>query len=135
VIVFPKSYPQLQAPFAEDAILTVKGRVRIKERRGAVIGEEGVSEPTVAAAEVIPFKRPAAAASANGWHVTVQRRDQIDALARLLKASPGPVPVILHQGNAHRRMSVGIASGRSVRADLESIFSRTGVREGPVQLG
>ncbi|MBV9646402.1 MAG: DNA polymerase III subunit alpha [Candidatus Eremiobacteraeota bacterium] len=134
VIVFPKSYAQLQAPFVPDAIVAVKGRMRLKERRGAVIGEEGTLEPTVAVSEVIPVKQDASEAQATAWHVVAERREQIDALARLLEASPGPVPIVVHHGSVHRRMSAGIANNAFIRNELESIFSRSGVREGPVRL-
>jgi DNA polymerase-3 subunit alpha len=132
LIVFPKSYPQLQAAFVTDAIVTVKGRLRTRERRGALPGDEAPLETTIAVNEVLPFKRRAAGHAPTAWHVTALRREQVDALARLLDESPGEVPVVLHAGDSERRMPLGIANAVYVRNELEAIFSRAGVREGPV---
>ena len=129
LIVFPKSYQPLQASFVPDAIVTVKGRVRTRERRGAVAGDENAVELSVAVNEIAAFKRGAMQAAPAEWHVTVERRDQIDALARLLDESPGPVPIVLHAGDNMRRMPKGVANAVYVRAELEAIFSRQGVRE------
>ena len=136
-IVFPKTYPQIQAAFVEDTIVTVKGRLRTRERRGAAAtaagGDDAQPELTVAVSDVTPFQRYEPPPAANAWHVTAERREQIDALAQLLEGSPGPVPVVLHVGGGSRRMAVGISNGVFVRNSLEEIFSRSGVREGPVQ--
>ena len=136
-IVFPKTYPQIQAAFVEDTIVTVKGRLRTRERRGAAAtaagGDAAQPELTVAVSDVTPFQRYEPPPAANAWHVTAERREQIDALAQLLEGSPGPVPVVLHVGGGSRRMAVGISNGVFVRNSLEEIFSRSGVREGPVQ--
>jgi DNA polymerase-3 subunit alpha len=129
-IVFPKSYPQLQAAFVPDAFVIIKGRVRTRERRGAVPGDEPPLETTVAVNEVAPLKR-SPQPPPPAWHVVVERRDQVDALARLLDALPGPVPIILHAGSSEMRMPLGISPGVHVRSELEAIFSRSGVRGGP----
>ncbi len=34
-VVFPKTYPDVQAAFVPGAIVTSKGRVRLRERRGS----------------------------------------------------------------------------------------------------
>ena len=133
-IVFPKLYPQVQAAFVPDTVVVIKGRLRLRERRGGKIGEEGPSEPTIAVNEIAALKVEVTA-PASGWHVTAQHREQVDALARLLEVSPGPVPVVLHVAGSHRRMAVGIARDAAMRTALESIFSRPNVREGPVQAG
>ncbi len=134
LIVFPKTYPQVQALFVEDAIVAVKGRLRFRERRGAQ------KPPTTRrprsrsrVSEVSTFNRPEPAPVATAWHVTALRRDQVDALAHLLEASPGIVPVVLHVGADSRRMAVGISESVFIRTSLEEIFSRSGVRQGPVQ--
>ncbi|HEV3158039.1 MAG TPA: DNA polymerase III subunit alpha, partial [Candidatus Baltobacteraceae bacterium] len=57
VIVFPKLYQQLQSIFVEDRILLVKGRVSLRERRGAMPGEDAPLEVSVYAQEVSPFER------------------------------------------------------------------------------
>ncbi len=129
LIVFPKSYQALQAAFVVDEVVVIKGWIRTRERRGAPVGDEAPVDRTVAVNEVARFDQGAAAPPV-AWHVTVERRDQVDALARLLDASPGPVPVVLHAGGTARRMSVGIASGWDVRSELEAIFSRAGVNQG-----
>ncbi len=59
-IVFPKSYPQLQGAFVEDAIVVINGRVRSRERRGAVPGEEAPIEFSMSVNDVQPFARQAA---------------------------------------------------------------------------
>ncbi len=127
LIVFPKSYPELQAAFVVDEVVVVKGRVRSRERRGAPVGDDAPVERTVAVNEVAKFQ--GGPPPPDAWHVTVERREQIDALADLLDASPGPVPVVLHAGGATRRMSAGIAQGWAVRSALEAIFSQSGVRQ------
>jgi DNA polymerase III subunit alpha len=133
LIVFPKTYPQVQALFVEDAIVAVKGRLRFRERRGAQASDDAPPEITVAVSEVATFNRPEPAPVATAWHVTAQRRDQVDALAVLLETSPGVVPVVLHVGVDSRRMAVGISESVFIRTSLEEIFSRAGVRQGPVQ--
>ncbi len=51
-IVFPKSYPQLQGAFVEDAIVVINGRLRLRERRGAVPGEETPVEFSISVNDV-----------------------------------------------------------------------------------
>jgi DNA polymerase-3 subunit alpha len=133
LIVFPKTYPQVQALFVEDAILAVKGRLRFRERRGPAAADDAPPELTIAVSEVSAFNRPDPVPVTTAWHVTAQHRDQVDALAHLLDTAPGSVPVVLHVGLDSRRMAVGISEGVFIRNSLEAIFSRSGVRQGPVQ--
>ena len=129
LIVFPKQYPDLQANFQPEAIVVVKGRVRRRERRGSV-GEELPMEVAVQVNEVAPVERPVEQKPIAGWHVTVGRRDQIDALAELIRESPGTVPIVLHVGGDSKRLPKGVASSKHVRTALERIFGAVNVREG-----
>jgi DNA-directed DNA polymerase III PolC len=131
-IVFPKSYAQLQAAFVADAIVTVKGRVRFRERRGATPGDESPVELSVQVAEVKPFERRAPVAAPKAWHVSATSVNEIDALANLLGESPGTVPVVLHVGERAERMPRGLSTAVYVKNELESIFGRSGVWEGPL---
>ncbi len=83
-IVFPKQYPMLQSQFVEDAILVIKGRLRLRERLGSKGTEEVPLELSVSVSDVQPFARRAPIVEPVGWHLTVGRREQIDALARLV---------------------------------------------------
>jgi DNA polymerase III subunit alpha len=135
IIVFPKSYAQLQAAFVQDAIVTVKGRVNVRERRGAgkgtaAAGEEQAVEVSIVAMEVKPFERRSLPPAPRGWHVTVCDRKQIDALARLLEESRGEVPIVLHVDDRSQRMPLGISNSVYVKNELEAIFGRDAVREG-----
>jgi DNA polymerase-3 subunit alpha len=122
-IVFPKSYGQLQAAFVTDAIVTVKGRVRFRERRGTVPGDDSAPlEMSVSVNEVRPFDRSSVPQAPTAWNVTANSKAEIDALARLLDESPGPVTVYLHVGGESERIGRGIAAEPYVRNELESIF-------------
>jgi hypothetical protein len=57
---------------------------------------------------------------------------EIDALARLLEESPGPVPLVLHVGTEAERMPRGISNSVYVKNELESIFGPRRVWEAPV---
>jgi len=131
VIVFPKTYPQLQAAFVRDGIVTIKGRLAMRERRGTMPGEEPVVDLSVQAMEVKPFERRAAPAVRQGWHVQVRDRKQIDELARLIDTSRGDVAIVLHADGKSQRMPVGISNGVYVRRELEAIFGRAAIWEGP----
>jgi DNA polymerase III subunit alpha len=132
VIVFPKSYPQLQGAFVRDGIVTVKGRLAMRERRGGSIpGEEPVVDLSVQAMEVRPFERRIDPPQRQGWHVQVRDRKQIDDLARLLDDLRGDVAIVLHADGKSQRMPVGISSGVYVRSELEAIFGRAAIWEGP----
>src|SRR6185312_14012913 len=109
LIVFPKQYPDLQAAFQTDAIVVVKGKLRRRERRGAV-GEDVPMEVAIHVNEVAPVERKSEQKRIPGWHVNVGRREQIDELAQLLNESPGTVPIVLHVGPDSERMPKGIAS-------------------------
>jgi DNA polymerase-3 subunit alpha len=132
-IVFPKSYPQLQATFVPDAIVTIRGRVRFRERRGSVPGDDAPVEVSVTVNEANAYVRTQAPPAPLGWHVQAQSVREIDALARLLEESPGTVPVVLHVGTEFERMPRGISNSVYVRSELESIFGGARVWEGPLE--
>ncbi|MEO6990620.1 MAG: DNA polymerase III subunit alpha [Candidatus Baltobacteraceae bacterium] len=132
LIVFPKSYAQMQAAFVPDAIVIVKGRLRLRERRAAKIGDEAPLEATVGVNEVTPFVRRAREAGASGWHLMLERREQVDALGQLLQTATGDVPIVLHAAGDRLRMPRGISQAAYVRGALETIFARRGVRFGPL---
>ncbi len=132
IVLFSKSYPQMHHLFANDAILIVKGRLRLRERPGPA-GEEPRVELSVAANEVAPFVPPATqrfGGAVRGWHVDVTHRDQIDRLARLIDEWPGEVPVVMHVRGRSQRVARTIANDVRVRDELERIFDPQGVREG-----
>jgi DNA-directed DNA polymerase III PolC len=131
-IVFPKNYAQLQAPFVTDAIVTIRGRVRFRERRGSTPGDEAPVELSLTVNEVKTFERRDVPPPPKGWHVTATSVVEIDALARLLDESPGTVPVVLHVGDAFERVPRGISNSVYVRNELESIFGGAGVWEAPL---
>ncbi len=133
VVVFSKTYPQSQHLFENDAILVVKGRLRLRERPGAAPGDEPRVELSVAANDVSPFVPPATIApggAVRGWHVEVTDREQIDRLARLIDEWPGEVPVVMHVRGRSQRVARAVASDARVRDELERIFAPQGVREG-----
>jgi DNA polymerase-3 subunit alpha len=129
-IVFPKSYGQLQAAFVEDAIVVINGRLRLRERRGAVPGEETPVEFSVSVNDVQPFARQAAPPDFPGWHVTVSTRRHVDALAQLLEESPGTIPLVFHISGQTKRSSRGIANAPYVKSELERIVGPANVRIG-----
>jgi hypothetical protein len=134
-IVFPKNYAQLQGPFIADAIVTVKGRVRFRERRGAAAataGDDAPVELSIQVDEVKPYERRNLPPPPKAWHVSVKSKNEIDALARLLDESPGAVTVVLHVGERAQAMGRGISNSMYVRAELESIFGGAGVWEDAV---
>ncbi len=131
-IVFPKSYAQLQASLVVDAIVTIKGRVRFRERRGAAVGDDAPVELSVTVNEVKAFERREAPRTSQGWHVKATVQSEIDALARLVAESPGAVPVVIHVGPVHERMPRGLGTGAYVRRELEAIFGARSVWEAPV---
>ncbi|MGP6159048.1 MAG: DNA polymerase III subunit alpha [Vulcanimicrobiaceae bacterium] len=128
-IVFPKTYQQLQAAFVPDAIVTLKGRVRFRERRGAPPGDEAPVELSVTVNEVKAFERLELPTAPKGWHVSATSRREIDALARLLDESPGTVPIVLHVGETSERMPRGIANSFYVKNELAAIFGESRVWE------
>ncbi len=132
VVVFAKLYAAVQQYFVDDAILIVKGRLRLRERPGAAPGEEPPIELSVSANEVTPFVPSARAATARsvlGWRVDVQSRDQIDRLAALVDEWPGEVPIMLHARGRSQRLSRTVASDHRLRDELERIFGRGNVGE------
>jgi DNA polymerase III subunit alpha len=133
VVLFSKIYPQTQHLFENDAILIVKGRLRLRERPGPAPGDEPRVELSVAANEISAFVPPEAAAFAGavrGWHVDVTHREQIDRLARLIDEWPGEIPVVMHVRGRSQRVARAIAGDARVRDELERIFAPQGVREG-----
>jgi DNA polymerase-3 subunit alpha len=131
-IVFPKTYAQLQAPFVTDAIVTIRGRVRFRERRGSTPGDDVPVEVSVTVNEVKTFERRDVPPPPKGWHVCASSVVEIDALARLLDESPGMVPIMLHVGDAVERVPRGISNSVYVRRELESIFGGGRVWEAPL---
>jgi DNA polymerase-3 subunit alpha len=131
-IVFPRTYAELQAAFVPDAIVTLKGRVRFRERRGSMPGDEAPVELSITVNEVRPYERRIVAPAAKGWHVTASSVKEIDALARLLDESPGGVPVVMHVGENAERLPRGISDSIYVKNELESIFGRSGVWQAPL---
>lgn len=129
VIVFAKAYPELQSRFVQDCIVTIKGRLRIRERPGTVPGGEAPLEYAVHVSEVQPFVRPLDERKPSGWHLCAASRGQIDQLAHLLDEWPGTVPVVLHIGNSSQRMPRDIAPSVFVRSELQRIFGSENVRE------
>jgi DNA polymerase III subunit alpha len=129
VIVFPKQYADLQAGFQTDAVVVVKGRLRRRERRGA-IGEDVPMDVAIHVNEVSPIERRPEPKLIPGWHVNVGRREQIDALAELMNESPGAVPIVLHVGPDSKRLPKGIAATMYIKDALERIFGAVNVREG-----
>ena len=131
-IVFPKTYAQLQAAFVPDAIVTIRGRVRFRERRGSMPGDDAPVELSVTVNEVKPFERRELPLAPKGWHVTAASTREIDALARLLDESPGGIPVVMHVGDNAERLGRGISNSVYVKNELESIFGRSRVWEAPI---
>jgi DNA polymerase-3 subunit alpha len=130
VVVFSKLYGQVHELFKLDAILIVRGRLRLRERRGSAPGEEAPLELSVAANDVAPFIAPAPRpVRRRAWHVEVTQREQIDRLATLIETWPGDVPVVMHVSGRTQRAGRAIGAGAPVRAQLEGIFGTTGVRE------
>ncbi len=137
VIVFSKLYPVVQGLFTDDAILVIKGRVRLRERPGAVPGEETPVELSVSANDVSVFVPPARgsapAAPARGWHVDVGSREQIDQLAALVDEWPGDVPLVMHARGRMQQLGRTVSSDRRLLGELERIFGRGNAREGMVE--
>ena len=128
-IVFPKQYATLQQTFVPDAIVTLKGRVRFRERRGSMPGDDVPVECSITVNEARPYERRESAPAPKGWHVTARSTSEIDALARLLDESPGTVPIVLHVGDASETMPRGISNSVYVKNELESIFGGSRVWE------
>lgn len=134
VVVFAKLYPVVQAHFTDDAILVVKGRLRMRERPGSTPGEEPPIDLSVSANEVTPFTLPQRSAPepsvpVAGWHIEVRSRDQIDRLAALVDEWPGEVPVVIHTRGQSRRLARTVAPDHRLRGELERIFGAGNVRE------
>jgi DNA polymerase-3 subunit alpha len=130
-VVYPKLYDELQAPFVQDHIVVLTGRVRVRERPGNAVPSDAPPEATMQVSTVTPFTRPTSEPLPPGWHLSVGRREQVDALAALCAEFPGPVPVVLHVGAESRRVERGITGSASVRKELERIFGVVNVVEAP----
>ena len=115
-----------------DAIVTLKGRVRFRERRGSMPGDDAPVECSITVNEARPYERREGAPAPKGWHVTALSVTEIDALARLLDESPGGVPIVLHVGDARETMPRGISNSIYVKNELESIFGGSRVWEAAV---
>ncbi len=129
-VVFPKSYGQLQGAFVEDAIVVINGRLRLRERRGAVPGEETPVEFSISVNDVQRFERGTPPPEIPGFHVTVSTKHHVDALAQLLDESPGTVPLVFHISGQTKRSSRGIANAPYVKSELERIVGAGNVRVG-----
>ena len=128
-IVFPKTYAQLQAVFVPDAIVMLRGRVRFRERRGAMPGDEAPVELSITVNEARTYERQPQPILPEGWHIAATAVPQIDALARLLDEWPGPVPIVLHVGERIEPLGRGISASIYIRRELESIFGNRNVWE------
>jgi hypothetical protein len=134
VVVFAKLYPQVHELFRSDAVLTIKGRLRIRERRGAPPGEEAPLEVSISVNEVETFVGPPVPAPAPpAWHVQLGERGQIDRLAALIDEWPGDVPVVLHARGRSQRASRTISGDTRIRRELEGIFGTGAVDEGALE--
>jgi DNA polymerase-3 subunit alpha len=131
-IVFPKTYAQLQTAFIPDAIVTLRGRVRFRERRGTIPGDEAPLELSLTVNEAKPYERRQVVPLPKGWHVSLGSVNEIDALARLLDESPGTVPVVMHIGEDIEKLPRGISNAIYVQRELESNFGRSRVWEAPI---
>lgn len=130
-VVFPKQYGELQGRFIEDGIVTITGRLRMRERRGSTPGEEVPVELNISVNDVQPFDRNSvrlAPPPPAGWHVTVTAREQIDDLALLLSEWPGTTPLVLHINGSTVQRS--IAGDHRVRQRLITICGAHNVEEG-----
>ena len=130
-VLFPKQYGDLQAKFVEDAIVVVSGRLRLRERRGAVPGEETPVELSLSVNDVQPFDRSsvrAAATPPGGWHVVVRSKREIDQLAALLSEWPGSSKLTVHLNGT--RLERNVAADRRVRERLVAIVGEDGVSDG-----
>jgi DNA polymerase-3 subunit alpha len=130
-VVFPKQYGELQGRFIEDAIVTITGRLRMRERRGSTPGEEVPVELNISVNDIQTFDRNSVRLSPPppaGWHVTITEREQIDGLALLLSEWPGTTPLVLHINGSTVQRSV--AGDRRIRERLVAICGERNVDEG-----
>jgi DNA polymerase-3 subunit alpha len=136
VIVFAKLYGSLQHLFENDRVLTVKGRLRLRERLGSSPGEETPLELSISANEVAIFERPrgvipnAAPMPPRAWHVNVARREQVDRLAALIDEWPGGVTVIMHAGAKSQAMQRKVSDDPRIYAELLRITGPDNAWEG-----
>jgi DNA polymerase-3 subunit alpha len=137
VVVFSKIYDQVNVLFKPDAVIVVKGRLRLRERRGVAPGEEAPLEVSIGVNEAMEFVPPVRprddSVRRRVWHVEVTAREQIDRLAALIDEWPGEVPVVMHARGRTKRVGKCIAADDRVRAELERIFGPAAVREGAAQ--
>ncbi len=128
LVVFPKTYPLVQAVFRDDAVVIVRGRLKVREARGS--GEGAPLERTIQVNEITPFAQAPMQVGVAGWHLTLQRREQVDALAVLLRRHPGTVPIVMHADGSQRRIANGVAPSPEVKDELIRIFGAANIREG-----
>ncbi len=128
LIVFPKSYQPLQASFVPDAIVTEGPRAdarasrcgrRRRERRRTVGGRQRDRR--------VQARRDADRACGVARHGRTPRPDRRPgpAAGRVARARADRPP----RGRRHAAHAKGVANAVYVRAELEAIFSRQGVRE------
>ncbi len=128
VVVFAKSYPELQGLFVTDKILVIKGRVRFRERPRSGRDDTAL-EISVAVNDVSAFERPSYVAPP-AWHVTVTSREQVDRLAAVLDEWPGTVPILARIGEHTQRLPRGLAADYRLKSELERIFGTESIAEG-----
>ena len=133
VVVFAKLYAATQQLFAEDALLLIKGRMRLRERPGAA--EDAIPEMTVSANEVSRFEprveslRTVDVSTPRTlvWHVRVRSTLQIDRLAAVLDEWPGDIPVLMHAGERSQRLDRAVSSDGHVESVLAGVVGSDNV--------
>ncbi len=133
VVVFAKLYANVQQLFTGDALLLVKGRMRLRERPGAP--DDSPPDVTVNANEVSRFEpraeivRPMPILSQRSvlWNVRVRSTMQIDRLAAVLEEWPGEIPVIMHAGTRSKQLERKVSSDTHVELILAGVVGSDNV--------
>ncbi|MHB8463186.1 MAG: DNA polymerase III subunit alpha, partial [Vulcanimicrobiaceae bacterium] len=136
VVVFAKLYANVQQFFTVDALLLVKGRMRLRERPGAP--DESPPDCTVNANDVSRFEpraemlRPTPLVPARSmlWNVRVRSTMQIDRLAAVLDEWPGEIPVIMHVGPRSEQLERKVSSDTHVELILAGVVGSDNVWKG-----
>lgn len=128
VVVFPKLYPIVQETMQNDRVLLVTGRVRSRERRAA--GEEQSLEISLYVSDVQPLEAPIEHVASPGWSLTLQRHEQVDALAAVLARAPGTTPLVIEIEGMRHRLRRGVAATPAIEAELIRIVGAANIREG-----
>ncbi len=133
VVVFAKLYANVQQLFTVDALLLVKGRMRLRERPGA--SDDSPPDVTVNANDVARFEpraeilRPTPVVSQRSvlWNVRVRSTMQIDRLAAVLEEWPGEIPVIMHAGSRSKQLERKVSSDTHVELILAGVVGSDNV--------